>query len=91
VRLETSRSGLDIEVVAVRTGKSVTDCNRFDRGTRQSINEHLARGGTATLTFENGHDEAYSVAPVLSWSRADDGTPTVSDVEIAEVLFDDGE
>ncbi|GKZ14342.1 hypothetical protein [Haladaptatus sp. T7] len=32
--------------------------------------------------------EAYDVVPSLSWSRADDGTPTVTEVEIAAVRFD---
>ena len=89
VRLETSRSGLDVDVVAVREGKSVSDANRFDRETRRAVNEHLARGGTATLAFANGGaGEAYEVGPVLSWSH-EDGQPTVTAVEVEEVLFDD--
>ncbi|WP_123538753.1 hypothetical protein [Halosimplex salinum] len=87
VRLETSRGGLDFEVVAVRGGKSVSGMNRFDRETRQSINEHLARGGTATLSF--GDEETYEVGPAIAWRRDDDGAPVVSDVGIPEVLFDD--
>jgi len=87
VRLETSRDGLDVEVVAVREGKSVSGMNRFDRETRRAVNEHLARGGTATLAFEGA--ERYEVGPVCSWSRDDGGRPTVSTVDIEEVLFDD--
>ncbi|WP_436927805.1 hypothetical protein [Halosimplex amylolyticum] len=87
VRLETSRGGLDFEVVAVRGGKSVSGMNRFDRETRQSINEHLARGGTATLSFDD--EETYEVGPAIAWRRDDDGAPIVSDVGIPEVLFDD--
>lgn len=89
VRMETSRSGLDVEVVAVREGKSVTGTNRFDRGARRTVNEHFATGGTATLAFgANGDAETYEVAPVCSWGRHDDGTPRVSGVEIHEVVFD---
>ncbi|MEF8852967.1 MAG: hypothetical protein V5A44_09780 [Haloarculaceae archaeon] len=87
VRLETSRDGMDVEVVAVREGKSVADTNRFDRSTRRAVNEHLARGGTATLAFDGA--EAYEVGPVLSWSRDDGGNPTVSEVSVEEVLFDE--
>ncbi|WP_415380892.1 hypothetical protein [Halosimplex sp. TS25] len=87
VRLETSRGGLDFEVVAVRGGKSVSGMNRFDRETRQAINEHLARGGTATLSFDG--EEAYEVGPAIAWRRDDDGAPIVSDVGIPEVLVDD--
>lgn len=90
VRLETSRDGLDVEVVAVREGKSVTGTNRFDRDARRRVNEHLATGGTATLSFgANGDSESYDVAPVCSWGRTDDGTPRVSAVEVHEVIFDD--
>jgi hypothetical protein len=89
VRMEISRSGLDVEVVAVREGKSVTGTNRFDRGARRTVNEHLATGGTVTLAFDaNGDAETYEVAPVCSWGRHDDRTPRVSSVEIHEVVFD---
>jgi len=88
VDLQTSRAGLAVDVVAVRQGKSVRDYNRFDRAARQTINERLARGDTARLAFADGA-ESYDVAPVLSWTRSDDGSPTVGDVEIDEVLFDD--
>lgn len=90
VRLETSRDGLDVEVVAVREGKSVTGTNRFDRAARRRVNEHLATGGTATLSFgANGDAERYDVEPVCSWGRTDDGTPRVSAVEVHDVVFDD--
>jgi len=86
VRLETSRAGMDVTVVAVRTGKSVTDTNRFDSESRRAVNVHLASGGTATLSFGGGED--YDVAPALAWSHGDDGVPTVTDVEIEEVVLD---
>lgn len=87
VRLETRRGGLDFDVVAVRSGKSVSGMNRFDPETRRAVNEHLTRGGTATLSF--GDREAYDVGPAVSWGRNEDGTTTVTDVGIPEVLFDD--
>lgn len=90
VRMESSRSGLDVDVVAVREGKSVTGTNRFDRAARRAVNEHLATGGTATLAFgANGDAETYAVAPVCSWGRHDDGTPRVASVEVHEVVFDE--
>jgi hypothetical protein len=89
VRMETSRDGLDVDVVAVREGKSARGTNRFDREARRAVNEHLATGGTATLAFgTDGDRETYRVAPVCSWRRSDDGTPRVADVEIHEVVFD---
>lgn len=87
VRLETSRGGMAVDVVAVREGKSVSEMNRFDRETRRAINEHLARGETATLSFDGA--ERYEVGPVLSWGRDDAGEPTVTEVRIPEVVFDD--
>jgi hypothetical protein len=90
VRMETSRDGLDVDVVAVREGKSARGTNRFDREARRAVNEHLATGGTATLAFgTNGDRETYRVAPVCSWRRSDDGTPRVAEVEVHEVVFDD--
>jgi|GEM_PF-982189 len=86
VRLETSRAGMDVTVVAVRQGKSVSDTNRFDSESRRAVNVHLASGGTATLSFGGGED--YEVAPALTWSHGDDGAPTVTDVEIEEVVLD---
>jgi len=87
VRLETSRGGMDVTVVAVREGKSAAGTNRFDRETRRAVNEHLARGGTASLAFEGG-SESYEVAPVLEWRHGDDGAPTVTAVDVEEVIFD---
>jgi hypothetical protein len=54
---------------------------------RAEINRWLAAGKTVRLELQNG-TEAYDVVPALSWSRADDGTPTVTEVEIADVRFD---
>ena len=87
VRLETSRGGMDVTVVTVREGKSAAGSNRFDREIRRAVNEHLARGGTASLAFEGGL-ESYEVAPVLEWRHGDDGAPTVTAVDVEEVLFD---
>jgi len=105
VDLQTSRAGLDVDVVAVRQGKSVRDLNRFDRAARRTVNERLARGDAATLEFEAAAGEnsaepslasapedgaeSYRVAPVLSWTRSEDGAPAVAAVEVDEVLFDD--
>jgi len=86
VRLEASREGMDVTVVAVREGKSVTDMNRFDSESRRAVNVHLASGGTATLSFGGGED--YDVAPVLAWSHGDGGAPTVTSVRIEEVVLD---
>ncbi|MFB6139466.1 MAG: hypothetical protein ABEJ26_03420 [Halosimplex sp.] len=87
VRLETSRGGMDVTVVAVREGKSTAGMNRFDAEARRAVNGHLARGGTAQLAFADGA-EAYEVAPVLEWGHGDDGNPTVTAVEVDEVIFD---
>jgi len=90
VNQRTSRAGLEVDVVAVRQGKSVRGTNRFDRSARQQLNTSLARGEPATLRFENGSDaESYRVYPVLSWGKDDTGQPTVTDVEIDEVVLDD--
>jgi len=90
VNLTTSREGLDVEVVAVRQGKNVSDMNRFGRETRKRVNSRLAAGEPATLRFAEGVEE-YRVLPVLSWSRDERGDPVVVDVEIAEVLVDGDE
>ena len=87
VTLEARVGGLEVDVVAVRTGKSTVGMNAFDPPVRRRIVEGLAAGEPATLRFEAG-EESYEVAPVLSWSR-DGGVPTVSDVTIEEVRFDD--
>lgn len=87
VNLRTSADGLSVEVVAVRRGKDTATTNRFIDDQRAEINRWLAEGKTARLELQNG-SEAYDVVPSLSWSRADDGTPTVTEVEIAAVRFD---
>lgn len=86
VNLETSADGLGVEVVTIRSGKSVAERNGFDRGARRQIAEALATGEMAILELDAGVEE-YHVVPVLSWSH-DDGTPTVTDVSISEVSFD---
>lgn len=86
VRQETSRDGLDVTVVAVRGGKTVADTNDFDSKTRRAVNEYLASRGTATLSF--GGEEHYEVAPILEWGHGNDDRPTVTDVEIEEVMLD---
>jgi hypothetical protein len=90
VNQRTSRAGLEVDVVAVRQGKNVQGTNQFDRSARQQLNTSLARGEPATLRFENGTDaEAYRVYPVLSWGKDDAGRPTVTEVEIDEVVLED--
>ena len=87
VTLQTGTDGLDVDVVAVRRGKSAQEMNRFSRDERQRINVELARGASAVLAFDG--DESYDVAPVLSWTRDGDGRPIVDDVAIDRVIFDD--
>jgi hypothetical protein len=87
VNLTTSVDGLDVDVVAVRSGKSARDMNRFPNDARQRVAEHLAGGGTATLRV--GGAESYRVRPRLSWTRTAEGEPSVSEVDIADVVFDD--
>lgn len=90
VTQQTSREGLDVEVVAVRSGKSVSHMNHFDRSARRQVNAKLAAGETATLRFtDGGNGEEYRVYPILSWSKDESGRPTVSAVEIDEVILDD--
>lgn len=92
VTQQTSREGLDIEVVAVRSGKGVGHMNHFDRSARRQVNANLAAGETATLRFtDGGNGEEYRVYPVLSWSKDESGRPTVTSVEIDEVILDDVE
>jgi hypothetical protein len=85
VNLKTSADGLDVEVVAVRTGKSVGGMNRFDRGTRMRIAEGFSRGELGRLELGDG-EEGYDVEVALSWGRGDGG-PTVEDVDVEEVVF----
>jgi hypothetical protein len=90
VTQQTSREGLDVEVVAVRSGKGVSHMNHFSREARQQVNAALASGTRATLRFTDGENgEAYPVYPILSWGKDDSGRPTVSSVEIDEVILDD--
>lgn len=90
VNQRTSRAGLEVDVVAVRQGKSVQGTNQFDRSARKELNTSLARGEPATLRFEDGSDdESYRVYPVLSWGKDDAGRPTVTEVEIDDVVLDD--
>lgn len=90
VNLQSSTDGLAIDVVAVRTGKDVAGTNRFGQGARGLVVGGLADGEPAVLELAGGA-ERYAVEPVLSWSRASDASPTVTDVEIgdAEVLRGD--
>lgn len=87
VEIEMHAEGIDIEVVAVRQGKSVTGMNSFDRGARKGIAEGMAAGTPAGLELGDGA-ETYEVSPVLTWSSSG-GDPVVDDVEIEEVLFDE--
>ena len=87
VTMQTGTDGLDVDVVAVRRGKSAQEMNRFSRDERQRINVELARGANGVLSFDG--DESYDVAPVLSWTRDRDGRPIVDDVAIDRVIFDD--
>lgn len=86
VNLRTGHDGIDVEVVAVRVGKNVSEENRFDGDARKRVNAGLASGETATLRFADGAEE-YAVRPVLGWDR-EGGGPRVSDVEIDEVVLD---
>lgn len=87
ISLEMQAGGVDIEVVTVRQGKSVDEMNSFDRAARKRIAEELATGASVALELEAGVEE-YRVAPILGWSRNERGAPTVTDVEIDEVIFD---
>ena len=83
VQLETTAEGLDVTVVAIRTGKSVAEYNAFDRGARPRIAAALAEGEPAVLSLGDGA-ETYEVVPALSWQATDDG-PTVTEVSVREV------
>lgn len=87
VTVEMETGGIDVEVVAVRQSKSVAEMNTFDRGARREIAEALATGSPVRLVLEPDVEE-YQVTPKLHWSRSD-GAPTVTDVEIDQVVFDD--
>ncbi len=89
VDLETGVDGLDVSVVAIRTGRDVADRNQFERGARQAIAEAFVGGETARLTLGDGA-ETYPVVPELAWRTAD-GRPTVTAVSIPEVRVGDTE
>lgn len=88
VNLETSVAGLDVEVVAVRQGKSVRDMNQFDSEARLAVTKRLAKGEPAILRFDDGA-EGYEVEPVIRWERDDSGRPTVTAVDIQAVRLND--
>jgi hypothetical protein len=87
VDLRTSANGLDVDVITIRRGKSVTGMNQFTPETRKAITKNLARGEDAVLRLATD-DETYRVSPVLSWSRDSTGQPTITSVEIEDVMFD---
>ncbi|MFB6111226.1 MAG: hypothetical protein ABEJ35_01690 [Halobacteriaceae archaeon] len=87
VSLRTTGSGLEIDVVAVRQGKGTDEVNRFPGDTRQRVAAAMSEDATATVSLQDGA-ERYDVVPRLSWGRTDDGTPTVTDVEIERVALD---
>lgn len=88
VQLNVTGSGLDVEVITVRSGKGVAEMNDFDRGVRRALIEGLATGESATLQLDEGVEE-YVVTPELTWSRGERGRPTVDAVTIEEVRFGD--
>lgn len=84
VTLQTSTDGLDVEVVAVRQGKSVSHMNRFDADARLAVTERLAAGEPAVLRFDDGA-EGYAVEPIIRWERDESGRPTVTRVDVEAV------
>lgn len=88
VELRTGPEGLDVNVVAVRKGKSTAGMNRFDGGARATVAQRFATGETAQLELGDG-GESYDVRPDLTWARGPDGTPVVADVAIREVRFEE--
>lgn len=88
VALHTGPDGLDVEVVAVRSGKGTEAMNRFTDGARADVARRFAEGDTATLELVGG-EEVYDVRPDLTWARGSDGTPTVTDVAVRDVVFED--
>ena len=87
VALHTGPDGLEVDVVAVRSGKGTEDMNQFADGARTDVARRFAEGETATLEVDAG-SEAYDVRPDLSWARGPDGTPEVTDVAVRDVVFD---
>lgn len=88
VSLHTGPGGLDVDVVAVRSGKDTEGMNEFADGARATVARRFARGETATLELAGG-DETYDVRPELEWARGDDGTPAVTDVSVRDVVFEE--
>ena len=88
VELRIGAEGLDVDVVAVRTGKDTDAMNRFGDGARAAVAQRLARGDTARLELADGA-ESYEVRPDLTWARGPDGVPVVADAAIRSVVFDD--
>lgn len=87
VTLRTTGDGLDVEVVTVRQGADTAARNRFPGDSRQRVAAALAEGETATLSLQDGA-ETYPVVPSLSWDRTEDGTPTVGEVTVEEVVLE---
>jgi hypothetical protein len=88
VDLQTSADGLDVDVVTIRRGKNTAGMNQFTPETRKTVTEHFARGEAAVLRLAAG-DETYRVSSVLSWSRDSEGQPTVTNVAIDDVVFEE--
>jgi hypothetical protein len=88
VVLHTGPDGLAVEVVAVRSGKDTAGTNRFADGARADVAERFAGGDAVPLRLDGGQ-ETYRVRPNLTWGRGEDGAPTVTDVEVSEVVFED--
>lgn len=88
VALHTGLEGLEVEVVAVRSGKDTEGMNQFAEGARADVAERFAAAEAVALELDDGK-EAYRVRPELTWARGEDGTPTVTDVEVREVVFED--
>jgi len=87
VSLHTGPGGLDVDVVAVRSGKDTDGMNEFADGARAAVARRFAQGETATLELAGG-EETYDVRPDLEWARGDDGTPAVTAVSVREVVFE---
>ena len=87
VALHTGPEGLDVEVIAVRSGKGTEELNQFEDGARADVARRFAEGDTATLEIE-GSEETYEVRPELTWVRGSEGAPRVTEVTIHEVVFE---
>jgi hypothetical protein len=88
VALHTGPGGLEVDVVAVRSGKGTEGMNRFADGARADVARRFASGETVGLELHGG-EETYDVRPELTWARGPDGAPTVTDVAVREVVFED--